>query len=1066
MSLAVVAPTNLMLTRLQKLLVQEHGIPLINVSFMNFYILASEICRRAGMDTGQVIHQPVVYECIIEGLLKRQRLREYLLKNAQSPSTFARALFQTLRDLIHADVDAGNLKEAIQEGFIESQEISKLYGLAYIYDMFKQKLKASNILSYSDIYQLAAVSISNSEFLKSFQHVLVYGFYDLTGAQQDFFEEIFRSYPTVLFMPYQRKHKAFSYIKPFFESFILRLAHDVDELYSDGNTGFSYLLDPESKYNSEKTEMSVDSHTKDSNIHVINTSGKRDEVWAVAKEILKLVDEGYKMEEIGVIARTINPYMDAVKKIFKENCIPFLTSARESLVRYPLAKYIIQILILKRENYYRPMVIELLSSPYFNMSTFNYEGITPRPDIWDTLSRRIGVRGDITRWLSRLKQFKATLLEKSDVETERYDRIPQEQITFLEDILRILSNDLSSLPEKASWRVMGSKITHLLHTYIRIPSDGIILEDERRDLLILDKISELLQTLQNLDCLHEEVTQDQFIDILIEACRQEELPIGLENDKGVHVLDALSSRGIPFRALFIMGLNEKMFPRVIFEEPFLRDNIRRRLSEILGNYIPEKLRGFEEERLLFYLLLNAAGDRLYLLYERSDEKGKPKVLSHYLLDIIKRLRGTSVLNKEFPEKPEYEVYVYRGIKNKLCRKEISLLTPKEVSIRMALSRINPASFMQTIEGNLNLFTRAQSALNSIEGYRSLLTAYDGIVGDVSAWWESQIRHGFSPTSLESFGICPFRFFMGKVLKLKSPKEPETFDMLASVDLGNIYHDILRIFYDILICKNYFGTNTNKQNIEELLQEIAQNHFKDIERQISIPYPIIWEIEKERILDFLKKFISWDIEFIQQTGYIPTYLEKTVKLYPQFVPFNQIESSKITFWGKIDRIDLKVSEDTVNFRVIDYKSGRFFKENLIKSAVRGQKLQLPLYIIMAEHLLYEKMKEGHIPKNQIKLGKSSFVYVAQHMENKKELKGIQEKAIEESDWVDCEEQCWETLQEFFQYIRNGVFPVSPTEDTQKCEWCEFSTICRRGDQPLRFRLEQDTRLRKYREIMEL
>ncbi|MCC7212970.1 MAG: hypothetical protein IT451_14160, partial [Candidatus Brocadia sp.] len=57
-------------------------------------------------------------------------------------------------------------------------------------------------------------------------------------------------------------------------------------------------------------------------------------------------------------------------------------------------------------------------------------------------------------------------------------------------------------------------------------------------------------------------------------------------------------------------------------------------------------------------------------------------------------------------------------------------------------------------------------------------------------------------------------------------------------------------------------------------------------------------------------------------------------------------------------------------------------------------------------------------------------------------------------------------EFLKIIRAGIFPVSPAEDTRKCEWCEFSTTCRRGNQPLRFRLGQDARLKKYREIINL
>ncbi|MDO8743946.1 MAG: exodeoxyribonuclease V subunit gamma [Candidatus Brocadiaceae bacterium] len=700
-------------------------------------------------------------------------------------------------------------------------------------------------------------------------------------------------------------------------------------------------------------------------------------------------------------------------------------------------------------------------------------------------------------------------------------RIPVNQIEFLEKILCKLSTDLSSIPEKASWAAMSRSLAHFLQTYINIPSEGMSPDDEKRDQQIINRIWELLHTLCTLDCLNEEVTQDQFVDTLLDACRQEGLPVGIEDGRGVKVLDAMSARGIPFRALFILGLNEKVFPRAISEEPFLRDHIRRRLSEVLGNLIPEKLRGFEEERLLFYFLLNAARERLYLLYERSDEAGKPKVQSHYLMDILQKVKNISTAlhghDQKTPLFPpfaregerivdypssippfargdtggcketfqtcphgngektrndfrDHSIYVPRGIKDKLFGKEISLLTPKEAGIRMALDKIDPASFMTAFGINPVPFARSQSALDFIEGHEHHLTAYDGVIGDMSQWWEKRACRGISPTALESFGICPFKFFMGKVLELESLEEPEKIDVIAAVDLGSLYHGILKDFYGYLIEKGYFYKKAKEIKPIELLHGIAQKYFSDIERQIPIPYPILWENKKEAILDYLTKFVTWDLDRIEQTGYIPTYLEKKAHLSAQdelvkliSVSSKQGKASELTFKGKIDRIDLKSTGNATSFRLIDYKSGKYSKENLLKPAIRGQKLQLPFYIVMAERLLSEEIKRGHIPQGKASMEDASFVYIAQDMEDKKGQKGTPEKTIKDADWKDFQGQCWETVKEFLSYIRDGIFPISPTEDAQKCEWCEFSTVCRRGHQPQKFRREQDSRLKKYREI---
>jgi len=1139
--LAVVAPTNWMLNRLQERLALRQdaslgsrytGTSFMNISFMNFYVFASEICRRSGADVCQIVRQPAVYEYIIAGLLKQHTHGEPLFKNVQSLPALARSLYLVIQDLADANVHIDSVKEAIKEGFVEGAEIQKLNGVISLYDLFKQKLGSLNISHYADVYHLATSCVQDSKFLKGFKYILAYGFYDLTGVEQDFFGEIFRHHPTTLFIPYQKKHPAFAYVKPFFESFVLGMARDVEEL--PPVTGFSCLMNSQFEDNAHvrefqgeiqnpklvvsevepsetcgeqsRTIQNPDNTQYLANVHIINASGKRDEVWTVAKEILQLAGAGYKMEEIGVVARTLEPYTDVINKIFQENYIPFTTSTHEPLERYPLVKVIRQILLLKREDYYRPIVVELLNSPYFKTPAFDRKGVTPRPDLWDILSRRLGIRGGIECWLSRLDQAKSMtegtpdsdnaanmsegvvkedentpplpplrrggqrggedLISESE-ENGKHIRIPVNQIEFLEIILRKLSTDISSIPEKASWAAMSRSIAHFLQTYINIPSEGMSLDDQKRDQLIINKVWELLHTLCTLDCLNEEVTQDQFVDTFLDACKREGLSVGMENGRGVKVLDAMSTRGIPFRALFILGLNEKVFPRAISEEPFMRDHIRRRLSEVLGNLIPEKLRGFEEERLLFYFLLNAARERLYLLYERSDEAGKPKVQSHYLMDILQKAKNISITRNDFRD---HSIYVPRGIKDKLFGKEISLLTPKEAGILMALDKIDPASFMAAFGINPVLFARSQLALGFIESHKNLLTAYDGVIGDMSQWWEKRACRGISPTALESFGICPFKYFMGEVLELESLEEPEKIDVIAAVDLGSLYHGILKDFYGHLLRQGYFYKKVKGIKPIEFLHSIAKKYFTDIERQIPIPYPILWENKKEEILDYLTKFVTWDLDRIEQTGYIPAYLERKAHLSAQdelvkliSVSSKQDKASELTFKGKIDRIDLKLMGDTVSFRVVDYKSGRPLKEKPIKCAVRGQKLQLPFYIVMAERLLSEEIKRGHIPQGKASIEDASFVYIAQDMEDKKGQEGVQEKSIKGDEWKEHQGQCWETVKEFLSYIRDGIFSISPTEDPQKCEWCEFSTVCRRGHQPLRIRLEQDARLKKYREI---
>ena len=82
---------------------------------------------------------------------------------------------------------------------------------------------------------------------------------------------------------------------------------------------------------------------------------------------------------------------------------------------------------------------------------------------------------------------------------------------------------------------------------------------------------------------------------------------------GVAVSSASAARGIKFRALFIVGMNEGVFPRTIREDAFLRDRDREVLERDLGYKVSQKLAAFDEEKLMFTLLVNL-GHRAALLF--------------------------------------------------------------------------------------------------------------------------------------------------------------------------------------------------------------------------------------------------------------------------------------------------------------------------------------------------------------------------------------------------------------------------------------------------------------------
>jgi hypothetical protein len=156
----------------------------------------------------------------------------------------------------------------------------------------------------------------------------------------------------------------------------------------------------------------------------------------------------------------------------------------------------------------------------------------------------------------------------------------------------------------------------------------------------------------------------------------------------------MEARGDSFRALFLIGLKEGVFPRAIREDPLLSDDLRRLLRDPGGYWILPKREGYDEEKLLFALLAGSARERLYLLYSRSREDGRAEVPSLYLRELA-RAAGLSLEDAERVPRPPLEKW--EGEKG---------LTEREAGLSdMLQGRLSPGArpWRETIDRASRLF---------------------------------------------------------------------------------------------------------------------------------------------------------------------------------------------------------------------------------------------------------------------------------------------------------------------------------------------------------------------------
>ncbi|MFQ5849034.1 MAG: PD-(D/E)XK nuclease family protein [Candidatus Binatia bacterium] len=1054
--LMVLVPSDSLRRRLKVLLVNERHLNLLNLHILTFHQLSLRLFEELPGANSLNLRDDAFLEEVLRQIIRMGRRGTSAFVGIDESAGGCAALWQALRDLKDGMVEPARALEALNEGHFGRRANEKNSDLFVLFHTFLSCCKEWGIRDYSDLDIMVMEQVHSSKFLNQFSQIFYYGFYDLTQVQADLFHSVARRYPTTLLFPLVQDHPGWSFAQRFYERYVQGLAGNRSQLCSladDSQAGRGpihsrtvpiFVNEPDGLHSPPLADLRCT---------ILSCFGARDEVVTVAKEILRLVlDEGIAFHEIGVVARDLEPYVPSIKEVFPEHCIPVTTSAQEPLVQFPLVKTVLCLINLASRDYVRSHFIDLTSSPFFNIPPFRTDGITPRPDLWDLITRRLGITKGLGDWhrLERHLNRCLTLAQSEDDDGDsRTLTVSAGQLRILWGLFTELQRDLSALPIEASWSEHVRSWKVLLQKYLGI-SDARETHARSKEEQIRDAILNTLDGLAGLDAINPKVRSDHFIQTYQHWLERFSVPLLDWNVPGVAILDAMAARGVPFRALFVLGLNEGMFPRIIREDPFLRDDPRRILQTVLGYKVGEKLAAFDEERLLFTLLVGAARERLYCFYQRSDETGRALTPSWYLTELRRALDG------ERTNTPLRETTVPRGIMEKrevepFTRNEF--LPPQELAVRMSLESQDPTPVVELLSFPTPLYKRGRQALGAIENSRGPLSHYDGVTGPLLHYWNELRRNGLSPTALELYALCPFKFFARSILDLNRWKRPEEMPSLGAAEMGLLCHTILKSFFQELNDQGYFDEQRFKLDLREVLENSARKAYFDYELEQPVGYPIAWEVLQEELTGMLAQAVAQDLQELSESGYRPVALEIDIQDSLQWDGGANLNPLSIR--GRLDRIDFHLQE--TRYRVVDYKfrmgKNRSPKEtNLLLSALRGQRLQPPFYVLLAK-----RFAKQHTESNVGPIAVASFYFLAPKWGNGP----LVVSTFPENGWEGQPgEQLKQTIARLIEGVNQGRFFIHPGD---YCKHCEVSEVCRKNHYPTRWRAENDSLVKPQRDL---
>jgi ATP-dependent helicase/nuclease subunit B len=533
--------------------------------------------------------------------------------------------------------------------------------------------------------------------------VFAYGFEDLTAAEWTLLHALAGRTEVHVSLPYEPGRVAFESLRRTAED-LATLADGHSLELPPGERNVAPALAHLERTLFEPARLSAPPPPIDGALRFLEGAGMRGTLELVGAEVLALVRAGTPVDEIAVVAPSLERVRGPLEAVFSGFDIPFAIEGRVRLGSTPLGHALLSLLRFAWAAAGRRELYSFLRSPY--------SGIT---------------RASVDYAEGRLRGRLVSRPERVEEETERLREAP---LVALRE-LRAAASPI------AGARDLVRSMLRAAHG-LDAPPVG---DAARLDLRAGASASTLLDELDGWSRLGGPVTAEDVIAGLERAT----VRLAPPGEPGrVAVLDLLRVRTRRFRAVFVLGLEEGSLPRRGGASAFLDDDRRRELGRRLERPDP-----VSRDRYLVYTACTRAIERLYLVREAATDEGAPREPSPFWSE------ATSLFD------PEDVAHATR-------RRALSALSwpiddaPTERERVRALARLvgedaaDQAEELADANGWTRRLQRARSAFRRRTRLRNpaLLAELDS-------------RHVFSATELERFADCSSAWLFERIVDPKS-----------------------------------------------------------------------------------------------------------------------------------------------------------------------------------------------------------------------------------------------------------------------------------------------------------
>lgn len=658
------------------------------------------------------------------------------------------------------------------------------------------------------------------------------------------------------------------------------------------------------------------------------------EVERTAREILSLVRSGRRFCDITVVVRNTTLYAPMIKSVFSSFHIPFTDTERLPAISSALSLYVTS-------------AVDVITSGFSFEALFRYlkNGFSKIPpedvDVLENYMLATGLYGspfaNDERWQYRTELFSQRMPSEEDTALlEKVNGIRFSVLSVLAPLSEALKGPLSAeqfcraLYDFFASADLSSKIEALAAQY---ETAGAM--DDAAQLFSVYNC--LISTMDSLiACAGDaKLSAKRWNDIFTEGLTASTLSILPSSADCVNFIGATKAKGTSAPIVFLLGLNDGLFPAVPVASGLLTDADRFALKDLNIELAPDSEHLNYEELSLLYGTLTIATERLDFSYPLHGPSGDSLLASSVITTVRKcfpRIREENDFVAQDSDDATLPLYPS-------AKELVSAPIPTLTHLLEALNIMTQTGGERVDSSWLSVygyFLEKHYPLPPIPNSFALMTRTVPLSPEITNklfpdYFKTSVSH------LETYAACPFRYYMQYVLKARPRKRAE----FSPADTGSILH-----FY-VDSMSRYIRENgknwhtVTEQDMHLVTRETTKTILEGSSYYLKSTQRALYLLKRLETLSF--KMLCLIKTHFTCGRFEPLGSEIVFGAggdFPEIVL--PVGGGHVKLIGKIDRADVLHTDRGDFVRVVDYKSGK--KTFSLSRLYHGFDMQLSVYLL--------------------------------------------------------------------------------------------------------------------------